>query len=88
MEAPHTMLPNPSSFISTNKNNPPSEKAIKADASIEELVAKYPSTAGVFQRWGLDPLQQPALRHESLSATCLVHHIDCNELIAELETAL
>lgn len=77
----------PSSFISTNKKGVPAS-AIQASSSISEVVAQFPVTAGVFERWGLNPQQQTALQYESLSATCLVHHIECDTLIAELEAAL
>jgi hypothetical protein len=81
------MLPEPSSFISTNSSNS-TAPFIERGLTIDEVVHKYPSTRPVFERWGLNPTQQKALQHESISATCLVHHIDCDELLAELGAAL
>jgi hypothetical protein len=81
------MQPDSPLFISTNKANP-NAYSIKPDTTIYEVVQEHPETAGIFERWGLNPEQQTALRYESLSATCLVRHIDCQDLLAELETVL
>jgi hypothetical protein len=66
-------------------NNP--NLPINAEMSIPEIVARFPVTAEIFARYGVQVEHYKALEHESLSATARVHQLPLQPLLAELCTA-
>lgn len=58
--------------------------AITAEMSIPEIVAQYPRTQEIFQRYGLRLEGYRALDHENLFATSRVHQWDLPQILAEL----
>ena len=56
------------------------EKTIK----IGELLEKYPNKAEILLNAGMHCLGCPASQAETLEEACMVHGIDVDELVAEL----
>ncbi len=55
--------------------------------TIAEVVEKYPSTVEVFQRFGMGCLGCPATQYENVEQGAMVHGLDVEELVDELNKA-
>lgn len=61
---------------------------ITKDMSITEIVEKYPKTAEVFIKHGMHCFGCMAARFENLEQGALVHGIDANALIEDLNKTI
>ncbi|MCK4938245.1 MAG: DUF1858 domain-containing protein [Methanosarcinales archaeon] len=57
---------------------------ITADMKIEEIVAKYPQTIGVFFQYGLGCVGCHAASFESLAEGATMHGIDLDAMLKDL----
>ncbi|MCL7411990.1 MAG: DUF1858 domain-containing protein [ANME-2 cluster archaeon] len=57
---------------------------ITADMKIEEIVAKYPQTIGIFFQYGLGCVGCHAASFESLAEGAMMHGIDLDAMLKEL----
>ncbi|MDF1557799.1 MAG: DUF1858 domain-containing protein [ANME-2 cluster archaeon] len=57
---------------------------ITADMKIEEIVAKYPQTIGVFFQYGLGCVGCHAASFESLAQGATMHGIDLDAMLKDL----
>lgn len=62
-------------------------KAIHAEMTIPDIVQKYPQTADVFERYGINVVGYKALEYETLFATCKVHQVSLDKILPELQQA-
>lgn len=58
--------------------------AIKKTSIIGDVLDQYPQTAAIFMSIGMHCLGCPASRGESIEEACMVHGVDADELIAEI----
>lgn len=58
------------------------------DMTIGEVVQKFPNTVHIFQRFGMTCLGCPATQFESLEQGAMVHGIDLDQLIKDLNAAI
>ncbi|MEB3244385.1 MAG: DUF1858 domain-containing protein [Vampirovibrionales bacterium] len=66
-----------------------SQAAINAEMSIPDIVAKYPATREVFERYGLTQIEDyKALQFETLLATSKVQQWDVPEVLRALNAAV
>lgn len=61
--------------------------SITKDMTIAEVVEKYPNTVDVFIRYGMGCLGCPATQFENIEQGAIVHGIDIDQLIDELNKA-
>ena len=61
---------------------------ITPESGIIEVVAKYPETVEVFQRYGMGCLGCAASRFENIAQGDAAHGIDADALVRDLETAV
>ena len=61
--------------------------AIDKKMTIAETVEKYPQTVAVFNRYGMGCLGCPATQFENIEQGAIVHGIDVEELVKELNEA-
>jgi hybrid cluster-associated redox disulfide protein len=52
--------------------------------TIAEVVAKHPETVNVFQKYGMSCLGCPATQYEKVEQGAVLHGIDIDTLIEEL----
>ncbi|MCK4929312.1 MAG: DUF1858 domain-containing protein [Methanosarcinales archaeon] len=57
---------------------------ITADMKIEEIVAKYPQTIGIFSQYGLGCVGCHAASFESLAEGAMMHGIDLDGMLKDL----
>jgi hybrid cluster-associated redox disulfide protein len=57
---------------------------ITGDMRIEEIVAKYPQTIGIFFQYGLGCVGCHAASFESLAEGAMMHGIDLDAMLQEL----
>jgi len=71
--------------IPSLKANPGrNEMKITKEMTIEDIVSKYPETIKVFMQAGLGCLGCSAARFENIEQGAMVHGIDVDQLIADL----
>lgn len=59
------------------------------ELSIPDLLAKHPNALPVLQQYGLAAYAQTeTAKHENLKASALVHNVDFDALVKDLESAL
>lgn len=58
------------------------------DMGIQEVVEKYPQTIPVFFKYGLGCVGCAAARFESIAQGAMVHGIDADALVADLNKAV
>ncbi len=58
--------------------------AVDKDMTIGKIVKDYPATAEVFNRFGMGCLGCPATQYESLEQGAILHGIDVDQLVKEL----
>ena len=61
--------------------------SITKDMTIGETVDKHPETVEVFTKYGMGCLGCPATAFENIEQGAMVHGIDVNELVEELNKA-
>jgi hypothetical protein len=61
---------------------------IHAKMSVPEIVDNHPETEAVFERYGVRIKGYKALEFENLEATAIVHQLDVQELLKELNQAI
>ena len=61
---------------------------ITKDMSITEIVQKYPQTVDVFMKHGMGCLGCAAARFENLAQGAMVHGVDADKLVDDLNKAL
>lgn len=61
--------------------------SITKNMTIAEAVDKYPDTVEVFNRYGMGCLGCPATQFENIEQGAMVHGIDVDELVDELNKA-
>lgn len=57
---------------------------ISKEMTIEEILRKYPQTAAVFRRFGLDCMECQIAAFEAVEHGAGVHRVDVDELLGEL----
>ena len=57
---------------------------ITKDAIIGDVLDKYPATASLFLGMGMHCLGCPASRGETVEQACMVHGVDVDALLAEV----
>lgn len=60
---------------------------ISKDMTIGEVVTKYPQTVEVFNRYGMGCLGCPATQFENVEQGAIMHGIDIEQLIDDLNKA-
>lgn len=63
-------------------------REITRDMTMGYIVKEYPETAEVFQRYGMGCLGCPTAQLESLEKGAMLHGLDVNSLLEELNKAL
>lgn len=58
--------------------------AITKDMTIQEIVARYPQSVPVFERYGLGCCGCLAAEFENLEAGAVVHRVNLNNLLRDL----
>lgn len=58
--------------------------AVDKDMTIGQIVKDYPTTTEVFNRFGMGCLGCPATQYESLEQGAILHGIDVDQLVKEL----
>ena len=58
--------------------------AVNKDMTIGQIVKDYPTTVEVFNRFGMGCLGCPATQYESLEQGAILHGIDVDQLVKEL----
>ena len=58
-----------------------------SEASIPEIVAQWPATQAVFEKFGMHTNYE-ALKHETLLASARVNQVDGDALLAALKQAI
>ncbi len=58
--------------------------AVNKDMTIGQIVENYPKTVEVFNRFGMGCLGCPATQYESLEQGAILHGIDVDQLVKEL----
>ena len=61
---------------------------VSKDMLIGELIRLDPNVAPILMRAGMHCLGCPASQGESLEEACMVHGIDCDELVAGMNEVL
>lgn len=61
---------------------------ITKNSIIGDVLDAYPQTAAVFMSIGMHCLGCPASRGESVADACMVHGVDADELIAEINKVI
>jgi hybrid cluster-associated redox disulfide protein len=61
--------------------------SITKEMTIGEVVKKYPQTVPVFHRYGMSCLGCPATQFENVEQGAIMHGIDIQQLIEELNKA-
>ena len=62
--------------------------AIDKDMLIGDLIQVDDSIAPILMRAGMHCLGCPASQHESLEEACMVHGIDCDTLVSQINEIL
>lgn len=60
---------------------------ITKDMTIQEVVARYPESIPVFERYGLGCIVCLAAEFEDLEAGAIVHNVRVNDLLRDLNEA-
>ncbi|MCL4535717.1 MAG: DUF1858 domain-containing protein [Bacteroidetes bacterium] len=60
---------------------------ITKDMTIQEVVARYPESIPVFERYGLGCIVCLAAEFEDLEAGAIVHNVKVNDLLRDLNEA-
>lgn len=58
-----------------------------ADKTIPEIVATYPQTTAVFERFGINPTYE-ALKYETVTASAKVNQVDESALLDALQAVV
>ncbi|MCH5298837.1 MAG: DUF1858 domain-containing protein [Ruminococcus sp.] len=61
---------------------------VEKTSIIGDVLDAYPGTAAVFMSIGMHCLGCPASRGESIEEACMVHGVDADELIAEINKVI
>ena len=61
---------------------------ITKDCIIGDVLDKAPQTASVFLGMGMHCLGCPSARGETIEQACAVHGIDCDAIVAQLNSAI
>ncbi len=61
---------------------------VTKDSVIGDVLDAYPKTAAVFMSIGMHCLGCPASRGESIADACMVHGVDADELIQEINKVI
>ena len=61
---------------------------ITKETIIGDVLDKYPQTAPVFFSIGMHCLGCPASRGESIEEACMVHGVNCDDLVAEINKVI
>jgi hybrid cluster-associated redox disulfide protein len=61
---------------------------IRKEMKIEEVLRRYPGTAAVFQRFGIDCTDCQLSQYEDLEHGAKVHRIDLAELLRRLNESI
>jgi len=61
--------------------------ATLSDASIPDIVAQWPATQAVFEKFGIHTNYE-ALKHETLLASARVNQVDGDALLAALQAVI
>lgn len=61
---------------------------ITKDAIIGDVLDQYPETAEFFLEIGMHCLGCPASRGETVEEACMVHGVNCDELLEKLNAQL
>ncbi len=61
---------------------------VTKDSVIGDVLDAYPKTAAVFMSIGMHCLGCPASRGESIADACMVHGVDADELIREINKVI
>lgn len=62
--------------------------AISKDNKIGEILDMYPDTAKFFLEMGMHCLGCPSARGESVAQACMVHGVDCDELVSKINACI
>jgi len=60
---------------------------INKEMTIGEVVRRYPDTVEVFNRYGMGCLGCPATQYENVEQGALMHGIDVEQLVVDLNKA-
>ncbi len=58
--------------------------AITKDMTIQEIVARYPKSVPIFERYGLGCFVCLAAEFENLEAGAILHRVNLNDLLRDL----
>lgn len=61
---------------------------INKEMTIAEVVNKFPNTVPVFHRHGMSCLGCPATQYENVEQGAMIHGLDVDQLIEELNKAV
>lgn len=61
---------------------------LKKDMKIAEVLKKYPKTSKVFDDFNMGCISCMGIQNETIEKGCLMHGIDVNLLIRELEKSI